>query len=167
MTLVSGALTIPDLETRNTRRYGFLVALVLIALLSAAFLERVTRLARHNELLAAEQSVRTLNTVLAQLLVRHALDGTLKDLGTVADTDPMAVLRAHTGALPGTFLGERGHVGLTGLTRGAWVLDTDRRHLVYLARAGQDLRWRLNAVRAAGSGHIAGFHLQPAYAERP
>lgn len=119
------------LEWRNYKRMHLLVALTVIALLFGMFLTRVTRLSEESERIAAEQSVVTINTLLTQLVVKHALQGTLNELRVFADTNPMRLVEAQLGVVPANYAGELAGAHSATLRAGRWFYDVDARELVY------------------------------------
>ncbi len=158
------------LEWRNYRRWHFLIALAVIGLLFAAFMTRVTRLSAESERVAAEQSVVILNTLLTQVLVKHAVRGKLNELLVYADTNPMRLVEAQHGVVPANYAGEISDAHSASVRRGVWYFDSAARELVYpyISRPAQ-LRVRLAVVFIDGDGNdvfdpdtdrVTGLHLK-------
>lgn len=158
------------LEWLNYRRLRWLTALVLIAILFAVFMQRVTRLTVEAERVAADQYVVSINTLLTQIVVRHAVHGTLNELHSLADTNPMRLVEAQLGAVPANYAGEMRGAHSAHVSRGTWFFDLESRELVYgfISRPAQ-LRLRLalnfsdsdaNDVFDPGTDRVSGLHLK-------
>jgi len=159
-----------QLEWRNYRRTHLLIALAVIAFLFGAFLTRVNHLSAESERVAAEQSAVTINTLLTQVVVKHALNGTLNELRAYADTNPMRLVEAQLGTVPANYVGEISRASMAQVRPGTWFYDADARELVYpyINRAAQ-LRLRLAISFADSNGdkffdpdtdRVTGLHLK-------
>ena len=159
-----------QLEWRNYRRTHLLIALTVIAFLFGAFLTRVNRLSAESERVAADQSVVTISTLLTQVVVKHALHGTLNELREYADTNPMRLLEAQLGTVPANYVGEVSRASMAQVRPGTWFFDADERELVYpyINRPAQ-LRLRLAVSFADSDGNdifdpdtdrVTGLHLK-------
>lgn len=155
---------------RNVRRARLLTALAVVMLLFGIFMQRVMHLSAESERVAAEQSVVTINTLLTQVVVKHALRGKLNDLRRFADTNPMSLVETQLGVLPANYAGEVQHAQLAQVPRGTWYFDVQARELVYgyVNRPAQ-LRLRLavnfsdsdaDDVFDPGTDRVTGLHLK-------
>lgn len=159
-----------QLERRNYKRFQWLMALAVAALLFGVFMQRVTRLSAESERIAADQSVVAINTLLIQVVVKHAVRGKLNELQVYADTNPMRLVEAQLGVVPANYAGEMHRTQLAQVSRGTWFFDLESRELVYryINRPGQ-LRLRLavnfsdsdaNDVFDPGTDRVTGLHLK-------
>ena len=112
----------------------------------------------------------TINTLLTQVVVKHAVHGKLNDLQAYADTNPMRLVEAQLGVVPANYAGELARTTTAQVPRGNWFFDVDAGELVYayINRRAQ-LRLRLvvnfsdrdaNDIFDPGTDRVTGLHLQ-------
>ena len=131
----------------------------IIALLIAAFMDRMLDQMEFAERTAMELTVSHVNSALNVRLAYEQLRGGAAD-SEWAGRNPFELARM----APPNFLGERSTPRLEFLERGSWVYDRGRRELIYLPRLKRSLqtsdpssalRFRLKA------GATGGFMLAP------
>ncbi|MGB6054113.1 MAG: hypothetical protein WBG17_02630 [Burkholderiaceae bacterium] len=144
-------------RTHRASRLELLVAAVLIAIVAALLLERLTRYQEYTEKAVMEATIAHMRSGLRVRVAEMMITGSLAQLQEVRQENPVGWLEAP----PANYLGE---IPAAAAAAGNWYFDRDARELVYRPRHTRFFEPLENSavaevrlqVRPAGAGDSGG-----------